>query len=415
MGLTPFHILSILFVSVAFGGYINRRFLHLPATIGHMAFALLFSLVSVVLSETGLIDLNLATDVTNQINFSDVLLHGMLAFLLFAGAMQISVDDLKSVKTAVAVLATLGVVIATFIVGGLVWYASGWVGVQIPYIYALLFGALISPTDPIAVLSILKQAGTSKTLYAKIGGESLFNDGVAVVVFLAVLGVATGSAPQTAGGIAVTLLREMIGGGVLGFVLGYITYLLLSTIDDYKVEVLLTLALASGGYTLAEAIHVSAPICMVVAGLIVGHHGRRWAMSEETRHHLYLFWELLDEILNAILFLLVGLQIVTITITADYLALGLLTVVAVLLGRFISVILPFSVMSLRRNFERGTVLLMTWGGLRGGISIAMALSLPPGPEKSVLLPVTYIVVLFSIFVQGLTFKKLVRLLAKRVA
>jgi CPA1 family monovalent cation:H+ antiporter len=408
--MSAFEILATILVIVAIGGYVNYRYFKMPASIGHMVFALGVSVASVILGQTGILDI--PAQIVDTIDFSSLMLHGLLGFLLFAGALHIRVDDLRDVKSAVAVLASLGVVIATLVTGTLVWFLAGLVGLDVPFDAAILFGALISPTDPIAVLAILKEAGASKRLYAKIGGESLFNDGIAVVVFLTILGAMNNTGPQTPLTVLVTLVREALGGGLLGFGLGWLAYRLLASVNDYKVEVMITLALVAGGYALAEHIHVSAPICMVVAGLVIGHHGRIWGMSEVTRHHLYIFWELLDEILNAVLFMLVGLQILLVTITAGHLVLGFLAILAVLLGRYISVGLPISIMRLRSSFEHGTVRLLTWGGLRGGISVALALSLPPGPEKAIILPVTYIVVLFSILVQGLTFRRLVERLQK---
>lgn len=410
--MTLFQIIAALLTFAALGGYINHRFMRLPATIGHMFFALVVSVVAIVLSRFGIVDLSEATTFINSIDFADVLLHGLLSFLLFAGALHISLDDLKAVKWPVGILATVGVTLATFITGTMVWYASGFLGVQIPYIYALLFGALISPTDPIAVLAILKQVGATKKLYTKIGGESLFNDGVGVVIFLTILGVATGKQQPEAAGIAMTFLREAAGGALLGGAFGWLTYRLLKSIDEYKVEVLLTLALVSGGYAVAEYLHVSAPICMVVAGLIVGNQGRALGMSDTTRENLDVFWELVDEVLNAILFMLIGLEIIVIAVTPQHIGLGLAAIAAVLAGRLISVAIPVAVMKLKVPFEKGTVSLMTWGGLRGGLSIAMALSLPTGPEKALIVPMTYIVVLFSILVQGTTFRPVLEKLTR---
>jgi CPA1 family monovalent cation:H+ antiporter len=334
----------------------------------------------------------------------------MLSFLLFAGALHIDLQELKSVKWAVTILATFSVAIATFVTGSLVWLASGLAGLQLPYLYALLFGALISPTDPIAVLSILKEAGLSKKLYVKIGGESLFNDGIGVVVFVTILGLATGSYKADWLNISGLLIKEVLGGAALGFFCGWVVYRLLSSIEDYKVEVLLTLALAAGGYAFAEKLHVSGPICMVVAGLIVGNHGRTLGMSEHTRERLDVFWELLDEILNAVLFMLVGLEVIVIAISGEHVFLGFLSIGAVLLGRYISVGLPIIIGGLSRPPRWKYIGLLTWGGLRGGLSLAMALSLPAGMAKDIILPVTYIVVLFSILIQGLTFKPALKFL-----
>lgn len=407
--MNAFQIIATILTFAAVGGYINYKYLGFPSTIGNMVVALLVSFFAIVLHKFEYVDLTFAQGIISRIDFSEVLLHGMLSFLLFAGALHVNLDDLKTVRLPVAILSTLGVVIATFVTGSTIWYAANMIGIQLPYIYGLLFGALISPTDPIAALAVLKQANVSKKLALKIGGESLFNDGMGVVMFLTLLGVALGHSEPTVQSISTRLLHEGVGGIALGLVLGYITLRFLETIDEYKVEILLTLALVAGGGALAEYLHVSSPICMVIAGLVIGNHGRKHFMSDQTREHLDLFWELIDEILNAVLFMLIGLEMIIIPITQGDLFLGVLAIITVLLGRWASVGLPISLLSFRRKFERGTVRLMTWGGLRGGISIAMALSLPESPEKAIILPITYIVVLFSILVQGLTFKRVIRL------
>jgi len=409
-----FEIIAVLLTFTAMGAYLNVRFFKLPATIGMMFFALLMSLLSIALNATGLVSMQAASALVAQIDFSNLVLHGMLSFLLFAGALHINLNDLRKYQVVVTTLATLGVVIATFATGTLVWLASQALGADIPYIYALLFGALISPTDPVAVLGILKEAGLSKSLRIKIGCESLFNDGVGVVMFLLLLGIAT--QPQLDLGIVnmLTLLVWPAAGSLaLGFALGWCVLKLLETVDDYKVEAMLTLGLVSGGYGLAEAVHVSAPITMVVAGLVIGNHGRTFGMSERSRKNLDLFWELLDEILNAILFMLVGLVIMIVPFRSLYLAMGLVAILAVLAGRWISVALPIAVLRHRYQFGRGTVTLLTWGGLRGGISIAMVLSLPTGVLKDLLLSMTYMVVVFSVLFQGTTFRPVAQMLTQK--
>ena len=311
-------------------------------------------------------------------------------------------------KWTIGSLATLGVLISTFLIGTMTWLVLGWLGVPMAFIYCLLFGALISPTDPIAVLGILKTAGTPKRLETKITGESLFNDGVGVVIFLIILEMATGSGEVTAGHIGLLFVQETLGGALFGFVIGYLAYRMLKQVDNYQVELLITVALVTGGYALAMAWHLSGPIAIVVAGLLVGNHGRRLAMSEKTRHHLDIFWELVDEVLNAVLFVLIGLEVLVLVLTKAYLLAGLLLIPLVLLARFISVGIPVTVLRPFRDFDPGAIRIMTWGGLRGGISVALALSLPPGPERDVILAVTYIIVVFSIVVQGLTIGKLVK-------
>ena len=403
--MTLFEIAALTLFLTALGGYLNSQFIGLPSTIGHMTFALAISTFISILGFAGIINLGSVKSLINSLNFSELLLHSMLAFLLFAGALHIHLDDLKNYKYTVALLATFGVALATFITGSLTYVAASFLGFDLPYIYALIFGALISPTDPIAVLGILKKLGVPKSLYTKIGGESLFNDGVGFVVFLALLGVEASGGFDT-GEFTGFLLWESLGGIFLGIALGWITYKLLCSIDAYKVEIMLTLALVAGGYAVAEILHVSGPLCMAAAGLIIGTRGRAHGMSEITRHNIDIFWELLDEILTAVLFLYIGLEIIIIEWTADLVVLAVMIIPAVLIARFISISIPISVIRLRRTFDKGTIPLLTWGGLRGGISIAMALSLPESPEKPIIMALTYAVVLFTIFGQGLTFPRL---------
>ena len=376
-----------------------------------MAIALALSLLFVALGYFRIVSLVDAAQFVQKIDFSDTLLHGMLAFLLFAGALHIDLEDLKSQALPVVVLSTIGVIIATMISGSLFWVITQWLGMGFPFIYALLFGALISPTDPIAVLGILKKAGAPKSLETKIAGESLFNDGVGVVVFLTVLGVALGKQQPDIGHIVTFLLKEAVGGVLLGLILGWLFYRLLKSVDAYQVEVLLTLALAAGGYSLAEAIHVSAPITIVVAGLFIGNHGRAFGMSDTTRDHLDKFWELIDEIMNAVLLVVIGLEFLAIRLESSYVLITLSAVVIVLVSRFLSVSLLVTTMKPVQTFSKGVVTILTWGGLRGGISIALALSLPAVPERNLIIAATYIVVVFSILVQGLTISKVIAKLA----
>jgi len=337
-------------------------------------------------------------------------MQGMLSFLLFAGALHINLNDLAKQKWVISSLATVGILTSTFIVGGASYFLLNQLGIELSFIYCLLFGALISPTDPIAVLGILKSADAPKTLETKIAGESLFNDGVAVVVFIVLLGIATGGHEISASHILLIFLEEAVGGVVFGFSIGWITYQLLKQVDNYQVEILLTLALVMGGYALASAIHVSGPIAVVVAGLLIGNHGRTFGMSDHTREHLDTFWELIDEILNAVLFVLIGLEVLILPFTTDVLMVSLLLIPLLLIARFISVAIPITLMKKRREFTHGAIRILTWGGLRGGISVALALSLPPGEARDVILAITYVIVVFSIVVQGLTIGKLVRAL-----
>jgi len=337
----------------------------------------------------------------------------MLSFLLFAGALHVDLSELSKQRGVIITLATAGVVGATFIIGGLSWYAFGLAGLDIPFIYCLLFGALISPTDPIAVLGILKQSHVPKSLEAKIAGESLFNDGMAVVVFLVLVRFAAGGIEVSAGDVLLLFAQEAIGGVLFGLAAGAITYWMLKSVDNYQVEVLLTLALVTGGYALAEMLHLSAPIAIVCAGLLIGNHGRTLAMSDKTRGHLDTFWELVDEVLNAVLFVLIGLEVLALVYDQKYLLAGLLAIPIVLLARFITVGIPITVMRRFRNFSPRAIQILTWGGLRGGISVALALSLPPSDIRNALVVITYVVVIFSILVQGLTIGPLIRASTKK--
>ena len=399
---------ALLLTLAAIFSYINFRFLKLPTTIGIMLIAMLISISLVVLGHCGFEGIqNKATVVLEGIDFNKALMHGMLSFLLFSGALHVNLEDLDQHKWIISILATFGVVMSTFIVGSIAWIVFWLIGLKLPFIYCLLFGSLIAPTDPIAVIGILKKAGVPKSLETKFTGESLFNDGVAVVVFLVIMGIVTGGHDVTAGHIMLLFVEEAIGGVLFGLAIGWLAYQMLKSVDNYQVEVLITLALVMGGYALANAIHVSGPIAMVVAGIFIGNRGRLFAMSEKTREHLDSFWELIDEILNAVLFLLIGLEILVLTVKGNYLIAGLIMIPVVLLARFISVGVPVTFMRRVRDFSPHAVKIMTWGGLRGGISVALALSIPNGPEREALLTVTYIIVIFSILVQGLTIERFV--------
>ncbi len=400
-------VIAIVISLAAIFSFINHRTIRLPNTIGVMLIALVFSLLLLVADQfIGGISKHALT-ILNNIDFNRTLMEGMLSFLLFAGALHVNLDDLAKQKWVIGSLATAGVIVSTFIIGALSWMVFDLVGIDIAFGYCLLFGALISPTDPIAVLGILKKVGVPKSLETKITGESLFNDGVGVVVFLVLLGIVTGGEEIDAGHIAALFIQEAIGGGVLGLLLGWLAYRMLQQVDNYQVEVLITLALVMGGYSLAGALHLSGPIAMVVAGLLIGNHGRRLAMSDTTREHLDTFWELMDEILNAVLFVLIGLEVLVLSFSANIWLAAALLIPVVLLSRFVSVGIPVSLLRLRLKFTPGAVRVLTWGGLRGGISVALALSLPLGVERDVILTVTYVVVIFSIVVQGLTIGRLV--------
>lgn len=406
--MTVLQILAVLLVIAAAASYVNHRFLHMPATIGLMALTLAGSLAFVVLDKLGAVDLEPAAATVRAFDFGGLLLHGMLAFLLFAGALHVDFSELKRQALPVALLASIGVLISSALAGAAFWLAAHALGFDLPWLHALLFGALIAPTDPIAVIGILKRAGAPRSLETKITGESLFNDGVGVVLFLMLLALATEGTRPAASDIALTLAREAFGGIALGLLLGWLAYRLLRSIDAYKVEALLTLAVAAGSFGIAEALHVSAPIAVVVAGLIVGNHGRRIAMSALTRKQLDTFWEMLDEIMNALLFVLMGLQIIAIKLDWAEIAVGSLAIVAALGSRFAATAVLISAMRLTRRFSTGVVEILTWCGLRGGISVALALALPPLQHKDLILTATYMVVVFSILVQGLTVGHVIR-------
>jgi len=411
MGL--FDAMGVLFTLTALFAYLNYQYLKLPTPIGVMLAGLIFSLALVFIGGPAE---EWARELLTAVPLERVLMQGMLAFLLFAGALHVNLNDLKKRWVSILTLATLGVLVSTFIVGSGVYYLAGWLGIELPYIYALLFGALISPTDPIAVLGLLKKAGVPKDLEVLISGESLFNDGVGVVVFAVILSLAGehgGHTEASLAGVSLFFAQEALGGLALGLVLGLVAFYLLRRTDDYSVEVLITLALVTGGYALAAHLHTSGPLAMVVAGLLIGNHGRALAMSERTREHLDTFWEMTDEILNALLFVLIGLEILLIHYTPGYLELAALTVPLVLTARFVSVGLPIAALRLVRHFAEYTIRLMTWGGLRGGISVALALSLPAGPERDLILALTYGVVVFSVLVQGLTIGKVARIATNR--
>lgn len=404
-------IVALLVTLTALFSYINHRFIKLPTTIGVMVLAMLLSLILMSLGELGYAPVEQRAEaIISGIDFNQVLMQGMLSLLLFAGALHVNLEELAQKKWPIGILATVGVVASTFLVGIASWLVLDVFGISISLLYCLLFGALISPTDPIAVLGILKSAKAPKSLEIKIAGESLFNDGIAVVVFAILLGLAMGGEEVTLGGVALLFAEEALGGIVFGLTIGYVAYLLLKSIDSYDVEILITLALVLGGYALAIHLHVSGPIAMVVAGLMIGNHGRSLAMSDTTREHLDTFWELIDEILNAMLFVLIGLEMIILTFERDHLLASLLVIPIVLLARLACVGVPVHIMRRRFGFvfSPHAIKIMTWGGLRGGISVALALSLPLGPERQIVLALTYIVVLFSILVQGLTVGKLIK-------
>lgn len=404
-----FEITALLMVLTALFSYINYRMLHMPTTIGVMFIALVFSLGIVALSWLGFdVGQGRIAKILETIDFDQTLLHGMLSFLLFAGAMHIKIEDLRSQKWAIAVLASAGVIASTFIVGTLTWFVLDVLGTPISFIFCLLFGALISPTDPVAVIGILKTAGVTKSLETKIAGESLFNDGIGVVVFMIILQLAQGGVEVSFGKVVLLFIEEAVGGALLGLTIGFIAYQMLKRVNNYQVEVIITLALVMGGYALADRVHTSGPIAIVVAGLLIGNHGRAFAMSDTTRERLDDFWELMDEILNALLFMLIGLEVLIMPFTWPLFITGLLAIGITLFARWASVGGAVFLMRSFRSFSPGVVRILTWGGLRGGISVALALSIPSVPERTTIITITYIIVVFSIVVQGMTLGRLAK-------
>ncbi|MBA2248815.1 MAG: sodium:proton antiporter [Chitinophagaceae bacterium] len=408
-----YNLITVIIVITAVFGYINFRFIKLPATIGIMLISLIVSLLVIA---TGYIHPGIfikITDVIKTIDFNTALMKVMLAFLLFAGAIHIDIKKLKRESAAIITFSTLGVIISTFVVAVLMFAITKWFGMPIGFIYCLLFGALISPTDPIAVLGILKRAKIPSTLEIKISGESLFNDGVGVVVFITIYEIIkVGYENVSALQIIWLFLREAGGGLLFGLLLGYIGFWMLRSIENYIIEVLITLAIVMGGYALADYLHISGPLAMVVAGIVTGNKILEEEVSDITRDYIDKFWEMIDEVMNAILFLLIGFEMLIIPFSQTLFWLGCVTILIVLLARFISVIIPISFLKFSKTFERNAIPILVWGGLRGGISVALALSLPKNSYSEVFVSITYMVVLFSIIVQGLTIGKFAQKLAK---
>ena len=397
-----FHLFSVLIVLSALFSFINFRYLKLPNAIGLMLVSLLFSFVILIAGNYFPVFKNDIMERMNSINFSELVLEGMLSFLLFAGAIHIKIEDLRNEKLTVLLFSTISVLISTMVIGISAYYVLNLMGIEVTLVHSMLFGSLISPTDPIAVLSILKSAGVSKSLETKIAGESLFNDGVAVVIFLTILNIAKPGATVTFESVAQLFVHEAIGGLILGAIIGYAGYKLIASIDNYQVEVLLTLAIVMGGYTLAHFTHVSGPLAMVVAGLITGNKSKKKGMSDTTAEYVDKFWELIDAILNAVLFVLIGLELLVIQINKLVLIAALFILVITLITRYISVYIPSIAVRFKEKMDNNTLMILTWGGLRGGISIALALSIAPEYDKDVWVTITYVIVCFSILIQGTT-------------
>ncbi len=407
-------ILTITIVLAAVFAYINHRVIKWPPTIGIMILSLGCSLVLAVSGKFYPLLSDKAIQLVSSIDFRDVLMNFMLSFLLFAGSIHIDAAKLKKERWPVLALSTLGILISTTLVGGIVWELFQLFNMPVPFIYCLLFGALISPTDPIAVLAILKEAKIPSSLELKISGESLFNDGVAVVVFVTLLDAAhSGISAIDIVSIGKLFLQEAVGGLLFGVLLGYAGYYALRSIDDYKVEVMVTIAIVMGGYFVADTLHVSGPLAMVVAGLITGNKVKDEVLSDTSRDYLDKFWELVDEILNAILFLLIGLEMLIIKINIIVLIIAFLCIGVTLLARWVSVYLPILLLRYKIKFEKHAVAILTWGGLRGGLSVALALSLGPEMHRDEFVLITYIIVVFSILVQGLSIGSFTRRLLKK--
>jgi CPA1 family monovalent cation:H+ antiporter len=403
-----FNVLALLITFAAIFAWLNYRFLRLPTTIGLMVIALVFSLLLITVGSLGIAGGSQLVETLRTIDFDETLLRGMLGALLFAGALHIDLNDLASRKWTIALLATGGVILSTMLVGSASYFVFRALGIDIGLWVCLLFGALISPTDPVAVLGIIRRVAVPKSLAMKIAGESMFNDGVGVVIFTLLLPFATGHVELRVGEIAHLLALEVVGGLLFGFSIGWIAYQMLKRVDQPQVEVLITLAIVTGGYVLAQQLHLSGPLAMVVAGLLIGNHGRSFAMSDRTRERLDVFWELVDDLLNALLFMLIGFELLVVSVGMESLAAGAISILVVLAARFVSVASTVTALRTKRTFSPHVVKVLTWGGLRGGISVALALSLPPGPEKATIVAVTYIVVAFSIIVQGLTLESVMR-------
>jgi CPA1 family monovalent cation:H+ antiporter len=409
-----YYTFSVLIVLASFFAYLNVRFLKLPSSIGIMIIAMVVSIGIRLLGDSFFP----ATTkdffkLIKEFDFDEILMGAMLNFLLFAGALHVNISDLREQKVPIMIYSTLSVVLSAFLISGILFYVAPMVGISIPYIYCLLFGTLISPTDPIVVLEILKQAKVPKRIETKIVGESLFNDGVAVVMFAVVLKMATDPTfDVNFGSVSWLFIKEGVGGVLLGLILGFTASRVIKKVEVYNVSVLITLSIVMGGFLVAKGLHVSSPLAMVVAGLIIGNYGKKVAMNKQTKDYLEKFWELIDEILNAVLFLFIGFELLLLPDINKQLFIGFIAIFIVLFSRMVSIVLPwkffdvFKFFGITPAYTKGSLIVMVWGGIRGGVSIALVLSLPAGEYKDLLLEITYIVVLFSILVQGLTVGKL---------
>ena len=404
-----YEIFTFIICLAALFSYVNHKFIKWPPTIGIMVLSLAFSVLLMISARLFPTKSTLLINLITSIDFHDLLMNSMLGFLLFAGSIHIDAKSLRKERLPVITLATAGILISTFIVGSLLFFLFGSFHLSIGYIYCLLFAALISPTDPVAILAILKRSGIPKSLELKISGESLFNDGVAVVVFLTILEVARlGIDKMSFIDIAVLFTRSACGGLLFGLLLGYVSFYAMRSIDKYEVEVMITIATVMGGYLFAGIIQVSGPLAMVVAGIVIGSKGRESGISDVTKDYLHKFWELIDEMLNALLFLLMGFEMLLIKLNTTIIIISLVSIAIVLFARWVSVAIPVSLLRFKIKFEKNAIVILTWGGLRGGLSVALALSLPKEMYRDQFVSITYIIVIFSIIVQGLTIGKLYR-------
>ncbi|MDF2867141.1 MAG: nhaP [Gammaproteobacteria bacterium] len=403
-------LMSLVLTSAVVVAYINHRYIHLQPTIAIMLSSLLLSLGLIIAGQFGYTHLQQqVAQILARIDFYHLLMNGMLSFLLFAGALNVNINDLKERQWEVFTLATFSTIASTLLVGIFTYYLLNALHIPISFIYCLLFGALISPTDPIAVLAMCKEVKAPRKLGVSIAGESLFNDGVGIVLFLTIYQIAFTDSTTTWESISVLFLQEACGGILYGLGLGLVGYWLIKSIDDHKLEILITLSIATGGYALAQSIKVSGPLAMVVAGILIGNHGRRFSMSVKTQENLDNFWELVDEVLNVLLFFLIGFELLVIKITSQELIASALAILLVLLVRFLTVAAPLSLFKLKEQYAPHSIKILTWGGLRGGLAVALALALPPSPYRNLILAMTYAVVIFSIAIQGTTIKPLIRL------
>lgn len=404
-----YNIAAIILTFAVMATYINHRYIKVQTTIAIMASSLILSLILIIVGNFGFthLDKDIASTL-ESIDFHSLLMHGMLSFLLFAASLHIDINQLSKQKWEIALLSTVGTFLSTLSIGTLTYYLLHWLGIEMGFLYCLLFGALISPTDPIAVLGLFKQLDAPKELHTMVAGESLFNDGVGIVIFLTIYQLAfTAGAHVTFASVSLLFLQQALGGIIYGILLGLAAYRLMKPIDNHKVEILLTIAVTTGGYSLAEVLNISGPLAMVVSGIFIGNKGRKFHMSKKSRESLDTFWELVDEILNAVLFLLIGFELLLVKAGLTEMIAALLAIPMVLMVRFVTVGITISLFKYYKKYYPYTISILVWGGLRGGLAVALALAVPISKERSLILAMTYAVVMFSIIVQGMTIKPLI--------